>query len=591
MFDSLSTQWSLLKQIVSHFHFIRPLWLSLLIPFITILYIKWHQDTKRNNKNQLPEHLHRVLLIEENSWKKQLPLKLLFIVIFLSILICAGPTWQKQASPFGEDKAPLLIVLDTSNSMLEKDVLPNRLIRAKQKIQDLIALRDGGKTGLIVYSGTAHLAMPLTQDSAVFSPYLAAIEPKIMPVEGKSAYKTLPLIKQQFSTLSKSNLPVRGTVILLTDGVTTSDNQAFEDYFSHSSNQLLILAVGDSNQSSNFPLNMDSLNELNQLSHGHITQITIDNNDVIWLNNQIERHMQLSNDSVMPWEDIGYYLLIPVLLLLLLWFRRGWLVQWCAALVLVSSIGLYSPISMAKMVQSTSAPNELNANNKQTLWVQTTQWWMDLWLTPDQQGQWYFDRNEYAKAAQHYQNPLHKGVAFYYAAQYQQAYTAFMAGIPDLQNALEENRSVNTQDKIDNQKNIDVLLFNTANALARQREYLAARDLFQAIVNRSPYNKAAQHNLTLIQNIIDEINRLSESQANTGEVEQSQDLPDDEPQTADGADEQVLESQIIKQTLSAEQILANEKVAEKWLRRVEADPKYFLQNKFHMQTLSDKGNK
>ncbi|MUK69170.1 vWA domain-containing protein [Aliivibrio fischeri] len=585
MFDSLSTLGTLLKQIISHFHFIRPLWLSLLIPFTSILYIKWHQDTKRNNKNQLPEHLHRVLLIDESSWKKQLPLKLLFVVIFLSILICAGPTWQKQPSPFGEDKAPLLIVLDTSNSMLEKDVLPTRLIRAKQKIQDLIALRDGGKTGLIVYSGTAHLAMPLTQDSAVITPYLAAIEPKIMPIEGKSAYKTIPLIKQQFSTLSKNNQPLRGTVILLTDGVTTSDNQAFEDYFSHSSNQLLILAVGDNNQSSNFPLNMDSLNELNQLSHGHITQVTIDNNDIIWLNNQIERHMQLSNDSVMPWEDIGYYLLIPVLFLLLLWFRRGWLVQWCAVLVLIGSLGLYSPISMAKMVQSTSTLNELNANNKQTLWDQTTQWWMNLWLTPDQQGQWYFNRNDYAKAAQHYQDPLHKGVAFYYAAQYQQAYTAFMTGIPDLQNALEENQPVNIQNKI------DVLLFNTANSLARQREYLAARDLFQAIVKRSPYNKAAQHNLTLIQNIIDEINRLSESQANTGEVEQSQNLPEDEPQTADGADEQVLESQIIKQTLSAEQILADEKIADKWLRRVEADPKYFLQNKFHMQTLSDKGNK
>ncbi|MUL10874.1 vWA domain-containing protein [Aliivibrio fischeri] len=591
MFDSLNTLGTLLKQIISHFHFIRPLWLSLLIPFITILYIKWDQDTKRNNKNQLPEHLHRVLLIEENSWKKQLPLKLLFIVIFLSILICAGPTWQKQPSPFGEDKAPLLIVLNTSNSMLEKDVLPNRLIRAKQKIQDLIALRDGGKTGLIVYSGTAHLAMPLTQDSAVITPYLAAIEPKIMPIEGKSAYKTLPLIKQQFSTLSKNNPPLRGTVILLTDGVTTSDNQAFEEYFSHSSNQLLILAVGDSNQSSNFPLNMDSLNELNQLSHGHITQITIDNNDVIWLNNQIERHMQLSNDSVMPWEDIGYYLLVPVMLLLLLWFRRGWLVQWCIALVLMGSLGLYSPESMAEMVQSTVIQNELSTNNKQTLWSRTTQWWMNLWLTPDQQGQWYFDRNEYSKAAQHYQDPLHKGVAFYYAAQYQQAYTAFMAGIPDLQNALEEKQSVNTPNELEHQTNIDVLLFNTATTLARQREYLAARDLFQVIVKRSPCNKAAQHNLTLIQNIIDEINRLSESQANTGEVEQSQDLPENEPQTADGADEQVLESQIIKQTLSAEQILADEKVAEKWLRRVEADPKYFLQNKFHMQTLSDKGNK
>ena len=591
MFDLLSTQWLLIKQSIVQFHFIRPLWLLLLIPSVAIIYLKWRQETQNDQKNQLPAHLQKALVVGNEGWKQQLPLKLLTVVLSLTVLICAGPTWLKELSPFGEDKAPLLIVLDTNTSMLEKDVLPNRLTRSKQKIQDLLALREGGKTGLIVYSGTAHIAMPLTQDSAVFKPYLAAISPKVMPVEGKSAYKALPLIKQQFSTLSSLKQPqITGTVVLITDGVTTQDYERFEEYFTYSSNQLLILAVGDENRTRNFPLNMDSLNELKRLSHGKIIQVSIDNSDVNWLNHQIKRHMQLSNDSVMPWEDLGYYLLIPVLLLISLWFRRGWLVQWCMAFVLISSISLYSPSTLAEMVQSTATPASEKINTKKDLWGKTTQWWMDLWLTPDQQGQWYFNKNNYTKAAQHYQDPLHKGVAFYYAAEYQQAYAAFMTGISDLQTTLENIQQTNNHQEAKEDSNIEVLLFNTANALARQREYIAARDLLRAIVKRYPKNNSAKHNLHLIQNMIDEINRLSESQANTGELEQSQELPENEPQTADGADEQVLQSQIKKQTLSAEQILANEKIADKWLRRVEADPKYFLQNKFHLQTLSKKGN-
>ncbi|MEC6814601.1 VWA domain-containing protein [Photobacterium toruni] len=591
MLDLQLTRWPLLSQIITQFHFIRPLWLVSLLPLAVIIYLKWRQDTLSSRQNQLPPHLQNALLIGDDGWKKQLPLKLLTVVMSFTIIICAGPTWQKEPSPFGEDKAPLLIVLDASTSMLEKDVVPSRLSRAKQKIQDLLTLREGGKTGLIVYSGTAHLAMPLTQDSAVFVPYLAAISPEIMPIEGKSAYKTLPLIKQQLKQLSSSQSNTSGTVILITDSVTTKDNQGFKDYFTHSSNQLLILAVGDTNRPSNFPLNIDSLNELSRLSHGKITQLSIDNSDVTWLNNQIKRHMQLSNDSVMPWEDLGYYLLIPVLLLMSLWFRRGWLVQWCMAFVLVSSISLYSPMSMAKIVSSKSTSSPSQQVTTLNLWEKTTQWWMDLWLTPDQQGQWYFNKNNYAKAAQHYQDPLHKGVAFYYyAAEYQQAYAAFMAGIPDLQTALENTQQTNNHQEAREDSNIEVLLFNTANSLARQREYIAARDLLSSIVKRYPNNKPAKHNLNLIQNMIDEINRLSESQANTGELEQSQELPENEPQTADGADEQVLQSQIKKQTLSAEQILANEKIADKWLRRVEVDPKYFLQNKFHLQTLSKKGN-
>lgn len=62
----------------------------------------------------------------------------------------------------------------------------------------------------------------------------------------------------------------------------------------------------------------------------------MDDSDVRSLNSKVERHMQLNNESAMPWKDMGYYLLFPVSLLMLSWFRRGWLVKWCLVVVLVS---------------------------------------------------------------------------------------------------------------------------------------------------------------------------------------------------------------------------------------------------------------
>jgi Ca-activated chloride channel family protein len=37
--------------------------------------------------------------------------------------------------------------------------------------------------------------------------------------------------------------------------------------------------------------------------------------------------------------------------------------------------------------------------------------WADLWLTPDQQGRWQFERGDYLRAATHFRDPMWKGVA------------------------------------------------------------------------------------------------------------------------------------------------------------------------------------
>ncbi|CAH7066196.1 TPR domain protein in aerotolerance operon [Vibrio chagasii] len=550
MFDSLAIQ-----QFFTQFHFIRPLWLLAFVPMFFLLWLRWREETKPSWKDILPKHLRNALTIGETGWRKQLPLKLLMVIVTIAIIICSGPTWQREASPFGEDKASMLVVLDNSDSMLEKDLPPSRLERSKQKIRDLLAARQGGNTGLVVYAGSAHVAMPVTQDSKVFEPFLAAITPEIMPVDGKAAEKALPLVDQQLSGEPGS------TVLLVSDGVNPTTIKAYEQFFNENSYQLLILAAGNSQMVSNNPVDLDSLNTLAKATGGRLIEVTVDDSDIKALNSAVERNMQLNGESSMPWKDMGYGLLFPIALIMLLWFRKGWLVQWCL-IGAVTTGAFYTPNTMAKTVHLTAdRPAEVETLSA---WDKTAQWWWDLWLTPDQQGQRLLNQQEYLEAAKHFEDPLRKGVAYYYAREFKLAHSAFL------------------------QVDSDLGLYNAASALARQREYLAARDLLKSLNDKpdldSNLKPEVQHNLAVVNGIVEEVNRTSESQAGTTDgPEESFELDEDKPRTGDGAEEETVAELMLKETLNANEILGSQELADKWLKRVEADPKYFLRAKFQIQ--------
>ena len=554
MFDSGA--WQLF---FSQFHFLRPWWLVSFIPLIVIFYIRWQQDTKQQLAANLPEHLRKALTVGEQGWSKLLPLKLLMVIISLGVLVCAGPSWQREASPFGEDKAPLVIVLDTSESMLQTDLAPSRLERAKQKITDLVNLRDGGRTALVVYAGSAHVAMPLTKDKQVYLPFLSAIDPDVMPVKGKRAEQVLPLVD---GILGQSS---GASILLLTDGMPPQTLAAYHDYFQRHDAQLLIYAMGNTQRRAAQPLDMQSLNQLASETGGELVQVSVDDNDINRIHRAIERHMQLSGESAMPWEDGGYYLLLPIAVIMLLWFRKGWLVQWCLVACVLAA-GVPSQVQ-AQPVRSTAQSESVEQVVDVSTVDKIKQWWMDLWFTPDQQGQRLFNQKHYLQAGQHYQDPLRRGIAYYYAGEFKLAHAAFL------------------------QDGSTIGLYYAASALARQREYIAARNVLQTLQQIPELNaelkKDITHNLNVIQGLIDEVNQQSLDQQGGLEQETSIELDENQPQTGDGADEQTSQENMLKQQLSAEQLLGDQALADKWLKRVEANPKQFLQAKFQLQLLDE----
>lgn len=78
----------------------------------------------------------------------------------------------------GEAAGPDLVVcLDVSRSMLARDVAPHRLGAAQRELQAMAAQARGARCGLVVYAGTATLAVPLCSDLPAVAAIAAGMDP------------------------------------------------------------------------------------------------------------------------------------------------------------------------------------------------------------------------------------------------------------------------------------------------------------------------------------------------------------------------------------------------------------------------------
>lgn len=508
------------------FHFLRPWWL-LLLAFIalTLYLLKDRTAYKSSWYNLIAPHLLSHLFSSKNNTKLFHPLSTFIAMSILATIILAGPSWQRESTPFARDQSPLIILLDLSNTMNQQDVKPSRLIRTQQKIQDLMSLRGNAPTSLIAYAGTAHRVIPLTDDPYVISLLANTLTTQLMPQSGKFLDRTIALLE--------SDLKVPGNILLMTDAIGPGSLNKFSEYCKQTNNNLLVYGVGSINTSSaKIVSDYKSLKALAKACNGYFQRMTVDKGDIEVLIQKLAHTFIFQNDKNRPWKDMGYYLLFPLAIISLLWFRQGWTLNW----VLVIGI-LGSP-----MHSNSSYADELSL--------------LDLLMTKDQQGQYYFNQKQYSKAASSFRNPMNKGIAFYQAEEFDAAVDSF-ASIDSIEG-----------------------LFYRANALAHGRRYVAAIKIYDLILKQNKDHQPAQKNRKIVKKIVDEVNQMSEAQqAEIGE--QSEQLGK-APKTGEGAKKMAFETRKIKQ-LSAEQLLNNPALNEIWMRQVEPDPANFLKVKFLMQ--------
>lgn len=139
---------------------------------------------------------------------------LLVLAVACCIVALARPQWGFVWQEIKRKGIDILIVIDTSQSMLAQDVKPNRLERTKLAVRDLLLKLRGDRVGLIAFAGDAFLVCPLTADYNGFLLSLNDLSTETIPHGGTNIGIAIEEAMKGYAESDKNYK----AVIIITDG-------------------------------------------------------------------------------------------------------------------------------------------------------------------------------------------------------------------------------------------------------------------------------------------------------------------------------------------------------------------------------------
>jgi len=559
-------------------YWFRPWWLLLLPVLGWLLWQLWHRK-KRAGRWQmiLPPAFHAALLSGGSGRDSKLPWIALGLAWLLTVLALLGPGWQRVEQTSQKPADPLVVVLELTPEMLATDVMPNRLEQARRKLFDLLQIRSDAQTAIVVYAGSAHTLVPLSDDLSTSRNLLDALKPSLMPEAGHRAdlavTKALALLEQ--AALGD------GRILLIASSLTEQERLGIRHALNGKSTQFLMLGIGTAEGS---PITQEDGSFLKDEQgailvprldepalkgfasdlDGRFRQARLDDSDLHALG-LFDGPRNLRNDGqtlrLDTWADQGYWLLLPLLLLAACAGRRGWLL--CLPLLLA----LPQPSYAFDLV--------------------------DLWLRPDQQGVHLLKQKRPAEAARRFEDHQWQGVALYEAGDYARAAERFAEG------------------------NDAHAHYNRGNALAKSGELEAALDAYEQALERQPDLRPALTNKALVEELLKQKNNPPTPESEPSASDESQAMQQQTPpgvssQSSDSGEPQAQEppadSRAAQPPVSPPRPGANEvpgselgdeqhttpplrpatdsiegeqrQALEQWLRQIPDDPGELLRRKF-----------
>lgn len=189
------------------------LWLLLLVPTWWLIFHLLHR--REHRLQQLIDASVLPVLAPDRSLVQIRRRTILWLTaISFACLAFARPQWGFHWQEVKRRGLDIMVVLDTSKSMLAEDVKPNRFQQAKWGVRDLVGKLKGDRIGLVTFAGSSFLECPLTIDYAAFLMTMDDAYVGIIPRGGTAIAQSLRTAIDGFEKSGEADR----AVVLITDG-------------------------------------------------------------------------------------------------------------------------------------------------------------------------------------------------------------------------------------------------------------------------------------------------------------------------------------------------------------------------------------
>ena len=267
-------------------------------------------------------------------------LKIFFITIG-TILVCISllsPQKLIEEKEVERKGNSIYILMDTSRSMLTKDIYPNRIERAKTIAKNIILNLKGDKVGIIPFSDSAYIQMPLTDDYKIAENFINVIDTNLLSGGGTNIFEGLSIANKSFKETETENK----IVLVISDGGDSDDKTL--DFIKKNSLKVYSVGVGTEkgsvipdNKKSGFikdekgnivvsSLNSKFLKEMSEISNGKYFEVNnlSDNTKEFIYDMETLDKSKIKDEKISVYEKyFQWFLGIGLLFILVGYFLKG----------------------------------------------------------------------------------------------------------------------------------------------------------------------------------------------------------------------------------------------------------------------------
>mgnify|MGYP003320609465 FL=1 len=220
------------------------IYLGLVIPILLLVFLIFRRWQKISISKYFDTSTIKFLSPEISKSKPLLKFILISIALLMLVISLVNPKIGTELKTVKREGVDIVFAIDVSKSMLAEDIAPNRIIKSKRIVSELLNNLGSDRVGIIAYASTAIPVLPITTDFSSARMFLESLNTDMLSSQGTSIAEAINLSKNYFNDENQTNR----VLCVISDGEDHEiQNNNLSDIAKESGITIISIGVGSPN--------------------------------------------------------------------------------------------------------------------------------------------------------------------------------------------------------------------------------------------------------------------------------------------------------------------------------------------------------